>query len=346
MSKKNKQSRPPKPPKAPTAGAMADALNAAGIRPETVPAESEKPPATTRLETDNGIREASTRQLAGIPSADWQAAIATARLETADQRLAKAVFGETSPEAQSFTAPAAVPPTENTALVDAGAGATVSELYFHFAVFDEARACKLLPGGLHRRCDHRQTNLTITGISATETDWQNLTNLQIGNTPAPETAEPEKPAATKPLETTETTTPDNSAEVQTAEAEVDRLKAELAAARAKLAKLKKGPTAPEFDADGQPLSAGKKAWLTRVARGTVPQSKPKEPKAPIDPNAPNLTAGQKAALTRQLRKADPNYEPAKTTTKTNATERMNAAIASAFPGASEQYGNGTRVCLS
>jgi len=110
--------------------------------------------------------------------------------------------------------------------------------------------------------------------------------------------------------------------------------------------LKKGPAGPSVDADGKPLSAGKKAWLTRLARGTAPPPKPKTPHAPINPNAPNLTAGQKAWLTRQARQADPNYKPEGKTPKVNATERLETAIAAAFPGPGEAYGNGTRVCLS
>ena len=84
-----------------------------------------------------------------------------------------------------------------------------------------------------------------------------------------------------------------------------------------------------MDAEGNPLSAGKRAWLTRVARGFVP--KPKAPKAPRDPNAP-LTAGQKAQLTRALRKADPNYQPPNPAkAKVEAKVRLDAAIGAAFP---------------
>ena len=136
------------------------------------------------------------------------------------------------------------------------------------------------------------------------------------------------------------------AALKAATLEVERAATALAAARAKLNSLKKGPAAPSVDAHGKPLSAGKKAWLTRLARGTAPQLKPKTPNAPIDPNAPNLTAGQKAWLTRQARQADPNYQPQGKTPKVNATERLETAIAAAFPGPGEAYGNGTRVYLS
>jgi hypothetical protein len=103
----------------------------------------------------------------------------------------------------------------------------------------------------------------------------------------------------------------------------------LAKARAELSSLKKGPKGNAVDGEGNPLSAGKKAWLTRVARGFQP--KPKAPKPPRDPNAP-LTAGQKAQLTRALRKADPNYQPPKPAkAKVEAKVRLNAAIGAAFP---------------
>ena len=88
-------------------------------------------------------------------------------------------------------------------------------------------------------------------------------------------------------------------------------------------------TAGALDAEGNPLFAGKKAWLTRVARGFQP--KPKAPKPPRDPNAP-LTAGQKAQLTRAARKADPNYQPPKPAkAKVEAKVRLDAAIGAAFP---------------
>ena len=136
------------------------------------------------------------------------------------------------------------------------------------------------------------------------------------------------------------------AALKAATLEVERAATALAAARAKLNSLKKGPAGPSVDADGKPLSAGKKAWLTRLARGTAPPPKPKTPNAPIDPHAPNLTAGQKAWLTRQARQADPNYQPEGKTPKVNATERLETAIAAAFPVPGEAYGNGTRVYLS
>jgi hypothetical protein len=143
-----------------------------------------------------------------------------------------------------------------------------------------------------------------------------------------------------------TTTEAEMEALKAATLEVERAATALAAARAKLNSLKKGPAGPSVDADGKPLSAGKKAWLTRLARGTAPPPKAKTPNAPIDPHAPNLTAGQKAWLTRQARQADPNYQPQGKTPKVNATERLETAIAAAFPGPGEAYGNGTRVYLS
>lgn len=177
------------------------------------------------------------------------------------------------------------------------------------------------------------------------------------------TATGETSATTKPLEAakaeaefiadsdgfgTATDFAARASELESAEAAVTSAKAALTAARAHLASLKKGPIGPTTGEDGQPLTAGKKAWLTRVARGTAPQAKPKEPNPPLDPNAPNLTAGQKAWLTRQARLADPNYKPEKKAApKANAAERMETAVDAAFPpGAGEQYGNGTRVALS
>ena len=115
-----------------------------------------------------------------------------------------------------------------------------------------------------------------------------------------------------------------------AEAKVATAKAELAKARAELSSLKKGPKGDAVDAEGTPISAGKRAWNTRLARGFQPTAK--APKVPIDPNSPNLTAGQKAALTRAARKADPNYQPPKkATAKAPAKDRMDAAIGAAFP---------------
>ena len=149
-----------------------------------------------------------------------------------------------------------------------------------------------------------------------------------------ETTEPEVAATTgagEP-EPEQTAAPELTAEqleaITAAEAKVETAKAELAKARAELASLKKGP---KGYADGEELSPGKKAWLTRVARGTVPTPKPKAPKPPRDPNAP-LTAGQKAQLTRALRKADPNYQPPKPAkAKVEAKVRLDAAIGAAFP---------------
>jgi hypothetical protein len=150
-----------------------------------------------------------------------------------------------------------------------------------------------------------------------------------------ETTEPEAAATTgaDEPELEQTAAPELTAEqlqaITAAEAKVATAKAELAKARAELSGLKKGPKGDAVDAEGNPLSAGKKAWLTRVARGFEP--KPKAPKLPRDPNAP-LTAGQKAQLTRALRKADPNYQPPKkATAKAPAKERLDAAIGVAFP---------------
>jgi len=152
-----------------------------------------------------------------------------------------------------------------------------------------------------------------------------------------ETTEPEAAATTgaDEPELEQTAAPELTAEqlqaITAAEAKVATAKAELAKARAELSGLKKGPKGDAVDAEGNPLSAGKKAWLTRVARGFEP--KPKAPKLPRDPNAP-LTAGQKAQLTRALRKADPNFVPpkkSKAAAKAPAKDRLDAAIGAAFP---------------
>jgi len=145
-----------------------------------------------------------------------------------------------------------------------------------------------------------------------------------------ETAEMEAAATTGAGEPEPEQTPEQLAAITAAEAKVATAKAELAKARAELASLKKGPKGDAVDAEGKPLSAGKRAWNTRLARGFQPKAK--EPKAPIDPNSPNLTAGQKAALTRAARKADPNYQPPqKATAKAPAKDRLDAAIGAAFP---------------
>jgi hypothetical protein len=143
-----------------------------------------------------------------------------------------------------------------------------------------------------------------------------------------------------PVETTTSATPPEISEpepaaeqvaaVAAAEAKVESCKADLAKARVELSAFKKGAKGDVVDAEGKPLTAGKKAWLTRLARGFEP--KPKAPKAPRDPNAP-LTAGQKAAATRVARKADPNYQPPEKVAKVPAAERMDAAIGAAFPAA-------------
>ena len=145
-----------------------------------------------------------------------------------------------------------------------------------------------------------------------------------------ETTEPEAAATTTGAgEPGPEQTPEQLAAIAAAEAKVASLKQDLAKARAELSGLKKGPKGDAVDAEGKPLSAGKRAWLTRLARGFVP--KPKAPKAPRDPNAP-LTAGQKAQLTRALRKADPNYQPPKPAkAKVSAKVRLDAAIGAAFP---------------
>jgi hypothetical protein len=155
--------------------------------------------------------------------------------------------------------------------------------------------------------------------------------------------EPEAVAdvAPLPVETTEPTaapaTPETppaasepaNAQLAAAEAKVESLKQDLAKARAELSGLKKGPKGNAVDGQGNPLSAGKRAWLTRLARGFQPKAK--APKAPRDPNAP-LTAGQKAQATRAARKADPNYQPPKPAkAKVEAKVRLDAAIGAAFP---------------
>jgi hypothetical protein len=194
---------------------------------------------------------------------------------------------------------------------------------------------------------------TATGIGAPIDDDNEPTADELKPPKAAEVlakiAEAVAEAAAEPTTTEAELTEAQKAELEALKAatlEVERAATALAAARAKLISLKKGPAGPSVDADGKPLSAGKKAWLTRLARGTAPPPKPKTPHAPIDPNAPNLTAGQKAWLTRQARQADPNYKPEGKTPKVNATERLETAIAAAFPGPGEVYGNGTRVYLS
>ena len=149
-----------------------------------------------------------------------------------------------------------------------------------------------------------------------------------------ETTESEAAATTGAGEsTTDETAPLTAEQLQAitaAEAKVEAAKAELAKARAELSGLKKGPKGDAVDAEGKPLSAGKRAWNTRLARGFQPKTK--APKVPIDPNSPNLTAGQKAALTRAARKADPNYQPPeKATAKAPVKDRLDAAIGAAFP---------------
>jgi hypothetical protein len=142
-------------------------------------------------------------------------------------------------------------------------------------------------------------------------------------------AETTQVAATTTGEPEPELTTEQKEAIAATEAKIATAKAELAKARAELASLKKGPKGNAVDAEGNPLSAGKKAWLTRVARGFQP--KPKAPKPPRDPNAP-LTAGQKAQLTRAARKADPNYQPPKkATAKAPAKDRLDAAIGTAFP---------------
>ena len=144
-----------------------------------------------------------------------------------------------------------------------------------------------------------------------------------------ETPQPEAAATTGAGEPEPEQTPEQLAAIAAAEAKVATAKADLAKARAELSSLKKGPKGNAVDGEGNSLSAGKKAWLTRVARGFQP--KPKAPKPPRDPNAP-LTAGQKAQLTRAARKADPNYQPPKPAkAKVEAKVRLDAVIGAAFP---------------
>jgi hypothetical protein len=168
---------------------------------------------------------------------------------------------------------------------------------------------------------------------------------------ANETTMPTASAATVEKERT----PEELVAIADAEKAVETAKAELTAARAKLASLKHGPTVPDTDADGKPLSAGKKAWLTRLARGTAPSAKPKAAKPPIDPNAPNLSAGQKAALTRKAneaaRAADTNFVPAKpvrkaATTSAQAAVRLNTALDTAFGQMIDSFDTGKRVDMS
>jgi hypothetical protein len=144
---------------------------------------------------------------------------------------------------------------------------------------------------------------------------------------AVETPQPQAAATTGAGEPEPEQTAEQVTAVAAAEAKVESLKQDLAKARAELTALKKGPKSDAVDAEGQPLSAGKRAWLTRLARGFQP--KPKAPKAPRDRNAP-LTAGQKAQATRAARKADPNYQPPKPA-KVAAKVRLDAAIGAAFP---------------
>ena len=146
---------------------------------------------------------------------------------------------------------------------------------------------------------------------------------------APLPVETTEPTAAPQPETPPAASEPENAELAAAEAKVESLKQDLAKARAELSGLKKGPKGNAVDGQGNPLSAGKRAWLTRLARGFQP--KPKAPKAPRDPNAP-LTTGQKAQATRAARKADPNYQPPKPAkAKVEAKVRLDAAIGAAFP---------------
>ena len=163
-------------------------------------------------------------------------------------------------------------------------------------------------------------------IAATEPEAVAVAPVPVETTePAAAPAEPQPetpPAASQPE-----ATPEQVVAIAAAEAKIESLKQDLAKARAELSALKKGPKSEAVDAGGNPLSAGKRAWLTRLARGFQP--KVKAPKAPRDPSAP-LTAGQKAQATRAARKADPNYQPPKPA-KVAAKDRLDAAIGAAFP---------------
>jgi hypothetical protein len=167
-------------------------------------------------------------------------------------------------------------------------------------------------------------------VIATELEVLDVAPVEADDQTAPvETAEPESAATVAPeTETTTEPTAEQLDAIAAAEAKIESLKADLAKARVELSAFKKGAKGDVVDAEGKPLTAGKKAWLTRLARGFEP--KPKAPKAPRDPNAP-LTAGQKAAATRVARKADPNYQPPEKVAKVPAAERLDAAIGAAFP---------------
>jgi hypothetical protein len=143
------------------------------------------------------------------------------------------------------------------------------------------------------------------------------------------------------------------------EAEIERLQASLKAARQHLRELKEGPVSPATDANGNPLTAGQRAWLTRLARLQAQgiEFVPKGRKAAkvYDENDPNLTAGQKAYVTRLKRLADPNYKPAKKAAgKPSPQERLDAAVKAAFEkllaghpeAAATAFAGGTRVDLS
>jgi hypothetical protein len=166
--------------------------------------------------------------------------------------------------------------------------------------------------------------------------------------------EPEPPAVV-----TELGVSTAASELAEAEIQVNILIGRLSAARKHLRELKNGPVSPATDANGNPLTAGQRAWLTRVARLKAQgiEFVPKGRKAAkvYDENDPNLTAGQKAYVTRLKRLADPNYKPAKKAAdKPSPQERLDAAVKAAFEkfvaghpeAAATAFAGGTRVDLS
>jgi hypothetical protein len=183
---------------------------------------------------------------------------------------------------------------------------------------------------------------------------QKLEQAVVAVEQVPATTEPEPPAVITELGVS--TAESKQAE---AEAEIERLQASLKAARQHLRELKNGPVAPAIDANGNPLTAGQRAWQTRLARlqaqGITFVPKAKKAAKVYDENDPNLTAGQKAYITRLKRLADPNYKPAKKAAdKPSPQERLDAAVKAAFErllaghpeAAAAAFAGGTRVDLS
>jgi hypothetical protein len=198
--------------------------------------------------------------------------------------------------------------------------------------------------------------------SAQKAAEQKLEQAVVAVEEVPAATEPEPPAeqaaVAEPAVVTEVKTTAESI-LAGAEAEVERLLAQLKGARQVVRELKNGPVAPATDANGNPLTAGQRAWLTRVARLKAQgiEFVPKGRKAAkvYDANDPNLTAGQKAYVTRLKRLADPNYKPAKKAAdKPSPQERLDAAVKAAFErllaghpeAAATAFAGGTRVDLS